>query len=254
MRTLSIGNSFSEDACGYLHQIADSLEIDLECVNLYIGGCSLEYHADNLAENRQNYDLQINGGHTGRKIGIHEALTTLGEFDVITLQQASHFSGIKDTYFPYVKQLYDACRKYQPNAKIMLHQTWAYEQNSSHPAFGENYKYNQRYMYECLREAYSDTARELGVGLIPVGDTVQYFRENIPEFDFAAGGVSLNRDGFHISIPLGRCLIAYVWIETLIGADVRKSNYIPAETDENTASLFPLVREKVHEYISDLRR
>ena len=50
MRSLSIGNSFSQDAYGYLHQIAASLGIEWECVNLYIGGCSLQYHAENLRE------------------------------------------------------------------------------------------------------------------------------------------------------------------------------------------------------------
>lgn len=250
MRSLSIGNSFSEDACGYLHQIADSVGVEWECVNLYIGGCSLEYHADNLANERQNYDLQINGNGTGRKIGIREALTTLGEFDIITLQQASHFSGMLDSYFPYIEELYRVCRELQPNAEICIHETWAYEQNSTHPAFGEHYHCDQRYMYECLHNAYSEAARKLGVKIIPVGDTVQYFRENIPEFDFASGGISLNRDGFHISIPLGRCLIAYVWIETIVSADVRQSNYVPDGTDEKIAALFPLVREAVHDFIA----
>ena len=74
MRTLSIGNSFSQDACAYLHQAAGSAGLDLECVNLYIGGCSLAYHAENLRENRENYALEINGTPTGRQISIPEAL------------------------------------------------------------------------------------------------------------------------------------------------------------------------------------
>lgn len=250
MRSLSIGNSFSDDACTYLHRIAESLGVEWECVNLYIGGCSLEYHADNLANDRSNYDLQINGSGTDRKIGIREALTTLGEFDIITLQQASHFSGMSETYFPYIEELYQVCRELQPNAEIYVHETWAYEQDSTHPAFGEHYHCDQQYMYESLHHAYYEAARKIGAKIIPAGDTVQHIRENIPEFDFASGGVSLNRDGYHMSIPLGRCLVSYVWIETIVGTDVRKSDYIPEGTDEKSAALFPLIREAVHNFFA----
>ena len=115
MKTLSIGNSFSQDACAYLHQVAASAGIEWECVNLYIGGCSLEYHAKNLWENRCGYALEINGADTGRQVSIGDALAS-GRFDFITLQQASHFSGMRETYFPYIKELYDACRAAQPDA------------------------------------------------------------------------------------------------------------------------------------------
>ena len=41
---LAIGNSFSQDATHYLHQIAASDNVEMKVVNLYIGGCSLEQH------------------------------------------------------------------------------------------------------------------------------------------------------------------------------------------------------------------
>ena len=41
MKVLAIGNSFSQDATRYLHQIAKANQFDLKVVNLYIGGCSL---------------------------------------------------------------------------------------------------------------------------------------------------------------------------------------------------------------------
>ena len=48
MKILSIGNSFSEDAQRYLHQIANANGDDIFCANLYIGGCSLERHYNNI--------------------------------------------------------------------------------------------------------------------------------------------------------------------------------------------------------------
>ncbi len=250
MRSLSIGNSFSQDAYGYLHQIAASLGIEWECVNLYIGGCSLEYHAENLRENRANYDLQINSASVGKQVSIREALCEMGEFDLITLQQASHFSGKPETYFPYIKELYDICRETQPNAKIVIHETWAYEIDADHGAFPD-YNRDQRYMYECLRDAYTRAAEELGVDIIPCGDAVQYVRENVPEFDYKNGGLSLNKDGFHMSRHIGRCLLAYVWIEKILGADVTKSQFIPEDADETTAQLITLVRNTVHNLMTD---
>ncbi len=245
MRTLSIGNSFSEDACGYLHQAAASAGIEWECVNLYIGGCSLEYHAENLREGRRNYGLEINGENTGRQVSIPEALSEMGRFDFITLQQASHFSGMKETYFPFIRVLYDACRAAQPDAEIVIHETWAYETDSTHGAF-PNYGSDQRRMYECLRDAYREAADTLGARLIPVGDTVQYLRENVPEFDYPNGGKALTRDGFHLAIPDGRYLAALVWIETLAKADARAVSYLPEGMMEERRAL---LAEQVHAFL-----
>ncbi|MBO6052914.1 MAG: DUF4886 domain-containing protein [Clostridia bacterium] len=245
MRTLSIGNSFSQDACGYLHQTAASAGIDWECVNLYIGGCSLAYHAENLREGRQNYALEINGAGTGRQISIPEALGEMGRFDFITLQQASHFSGMKETYFPFLRELYDACRAAQPDAEIVIHETWAYETDSTHGAFPD-YGSDQRHMYACLRDAYREAAEVLGVRMIPVGDTVQYLRENVPAFDYPHGGVPLTRDGFHLAIPDGRFLAALVWIETLAGADARDARFLPEGMTEERRTL---LAEEIHAFL-----
>ena len=38
LKVLAIGNSFSQNAMTYLHQIARAAGVDLQCVNLYIGG------------------------------------------------------------------------------------------------------------------------------------------------------------------------------------------------------------------------
>ena len=40
MKLLAVGNSFSQDACTFLHQTAQAQGLDLEVTNLYIGGCS----------------------------------------------------------------------------------------------------------------------------------------------------------------------------------------------------------------------
>ena len=44
MNILAIGNSFSQDATTYLHQVAKADGEDITVINLYIGGCSLYKH------------------------------------------------------------------------------------------------------------------------------------------------------------------------------------------------------------------
>lgn len=248
LRTLSIGNSFSQDACGYLHRIAASVGIDWECVNLYIGGCSLETHANNLASGAEAYSLEINGSATGKMVSVNDALKD-GTYDIVTLQQASHYSGKLPTYFPHIDILAEAVRAAQPEAKLMIHETWAYETDSTHGAFPE-YGCSQRKMYELLRDAYTCAAKKIGAELIPVGDAVQGLREDLPEFDYGNGGASLNRDGFHLSIPVGRCFAAYVWIEKICGADVRNSDFVPDGADVNTVQLLESAKNYAHEFVN----
>ena len=210
MRLLSIGNSFSQDAHAYLHDAACSLGLDIECLNLYIGGCSLERHYNNLLSGEKAYSPEYNGIP-------REGLVSLGEilegnrFDVVTLQQASHFSGKYETYHPYIDELYKKVIETQPYAKA---------------------------------------ASELGVDIIPVGSAVQYIRENVSEFDYSNGGISLNRDGFHLSIPLGRFLAALVWIEKLTGKDVTDVSYFPPECTDNDKKLIKVIAANVHKYMT----
>ena len=250
MKILSIGNSFSQDAHAYLHDAAASAGLSLDCVNLYIGGCSLERHYNNLLSGEKAYVPEYNGRAESELVSLPEMLA--GErYDIVTLQQASHFSGKYETYDPYITELYGAVRKNQPHAKIYIHETWAYETDCQYPLFA-NYGCSQAEMYRSLREAYSRISRELGLELIPAGSCVQYFRENLPQFDYAHGGKPLTRDGFHMSIPIGRLIVALVWLEKLFGADASKSVFVPAEAADEDTALLPEVRINVHRFMSSL--
>lgn len=60
-KILAIGNSFSEDATKYIHQLAADGGIDTKVVNLYIGGCSLERHWENIEKDKHDYQYQQDG-------------------------------------------------------------------------------------------------------------------------------------------------------------------------------------------------
>ena len=116
MNVLSIGNSFSCDAQRYLHGIAAADGYALNCFNLYIGGCPLATHFRNLHTDQPAYTLEMNGVNTGFRVSIKEALLNR-EWDVVTLQQASHDSCNYETYQPYLSVLADAVRTYADFAK-----------------------------------------------------------------------------------------------------------------------------------------
>ena len=215
MKLLSIGNSFSQDAQQWLHQIAVANGVDLETTNLMIGGCSLETHWSHVVDQQAEYYLEQNGQDMSRMISIDEALA-MENWDVITVQQASHHSGQPHSYVPYLTDLVAHVREKCPGAKIYFHQTWAYEIDSDHGGFA-NYNCDQGEMYRRICDCAEMARRLVGATVIPSGPVVQYLRENAPEFDYKNGALSLNRDGFHLSWDYGRYAAAATWYTVLTG-------------------------------------
>jgi len=218
MKLLSIGNSFSTDAHFYLHRLALLHGVDLYTANLFIGGCSLETHWQNMTENNADYDYEINGNVADRKISIAQALEE-DKWDVITFQQASAYSGIYETYEPYLTSLADYVKAKQPQAKLYFHQTWSYENGSEHPGF-VSYNCDSRRMFDGIVSASHIAADSIDALLIPAGTVIQQLRECVKEFDYTAGGLSLCRDTFHLSETYGRYAAAAIWLRTLTGKPI----------------------------------
>ena len=242
MKLLSIGNSFSTDSHKFLHMLAKVNGVNLECYNLFIGGCSLETHWQNYVENNEFYDLEINGNEATRKTSINEALT-MEKWDVITVQQASVFSGIYDSYLPFLTDLVAVVKENVPTVKIYFHETWSYEIGSAHEGF-LNYNSSQKEMYLRIKEASRKASELINAEIIPTGDVVQFVRENIPEFDFKNGGMSLCRDSFHLSEDYGRFLAGAVWLKKLTGKTLKEQPFSNFDF-EKVKKLINTVNEKV---------
>lgn len=226
MKILSIGNSFSVDSQTWARKAAAAGGETFELGNLYIGGCSLERHLHNAQTHEAAYSYRRNMVTMG-----DEGTATLDtglldeDWDYVTFQQASHFSGQWPTYEPYLRPLADYVRRRCPNAKFAVHQTWAYEQDSTHPGFA-HYENSQARMYVALHECYDRAAKLLDAPVIPCGDAVQFARA-LPPFDYAHGGKSLNRDGFHLSLVGGRYLAALVWFGFFTGRSPEEVAFVP---------------------------
>lgn len=221
MKILSIGNSFSEDAQAYLHKLASECGIDIDSVNLFIGGCSLETHYNNIKENKVAYMVEENGVRTEKWASVSSALNN-ENYDIITLQQASPSSGMPQTYIPYLVEIYNFVKEKQPNAKIYFHQTWAYEQGTERYPYYNN---DQHEMYRRIIDASEMASKLINAPIIPCGTVIQKIRDTIEEFDYNNGGMSLCRDGKHISLDYGRFALSATWIKTLTGKNVEIKSF-----------------------------
>ncbi len=229
MNILAIGNSFSEDATYYLHKIAKSANVDVTVVNLFIGGCSISTHAKNILNNNANYRYELNGEYTDRLASITDALKER-EWDIVTIQQRSGHSGVYETYGNDIKILIDCIKQNSPNSQIYFHQTWAYEIDSGHDDFAI-YGKNQAQMYNRIKETVTRVCNENKIEkIIPSGELINEIRKN-PPFDYANGGKSMCRDGFHMDLIYGRYALALLWFAVALDGDVLDATFVPSEND-----------------------
>ncbi|MDF2922549.1 MAG: hypothetical protein K0R57_1463 [Paenibacillaceae bacterium] len=224
LKVLAIGNSYSQDAIAYLHDLAHSSGIEVLAANLFNSGCPLQRHWEHVLGNSSQYLYELNGKGTGEMISIEAALAR-EKWDYVTFQQASRDSGLLDSYYPYIKNLSDYVTKHAPAAEQLIHQTWAYELDNTEEGFGI-YHHNQAEMHRALTEAYKAAAKSLGLRLIPSGQVIQELRRT-PAFDYANGGPSLQRDGSHLSLSYGRYAVAGTWYECIAKGNILENTYIP---------------------------
>ena len=230
---LMIGNSFSVDAARYTHQLSLGSDVEIELGVLYVGGCSLEQHVNFIKEGSSPYEWFINGESTGRYISLKDALL-MKKWDYITLQQVSVFSGLLDTFYPYINQLVEYVREYQQEATLVLHKTWPYETGFENTNF-EHYQYDRKTMYACINNAYAQVQKDLHINIvIRSGDIIESAIEKY--------GEHFHKDGFHLNDE-GRYLAALGFVHTFNGNKIISELYIPEGFDN----------EKCHEYDAFVR-
>ena len=217
VKILAIGNSFSEDAVeNNLHELAAAAGIETVIGNMYIPGCPLELHASNAATDASAYRYR-KIGTDGRVIQVdNEKLSTAladEDWDYVSVQQASHFSGCYDTYQPYLHQLIAYIRARVPSkTKIIFHQT---------RAGYEFYGKNQLKMFHAIVGAARKVMKEEGIRIvIPSGTAIQNARTS-------SYGDTMNRDGFHLNLVYGRYTAACTWFAKLFNRKVTGNSYAP---------------------------
>lgn len=235
-KILCIGNSFSTDATRYLESISNNT---LFVRNLFIGGCSLERHTQNLSTNAYDYEYQKDGeciieNGEMKMISILEAINA-DDWDYVTVQQVSNNAGVLDSYEPFLGQILSFVKEKLPKAKIVFHRTWAYEIDSDHGGFA-TYENDQQKMFDAIMQVTERVAKKYSLPVIPVGEAIQKLR-TLKEFDYKNGGLSLNRDGFHLSFDYGRYAAGLVWNKFFTNTNPKEVTFAPDNTDKNLIEL-----------------
>lgn len=186
VRLLAIGNSFSADVLSQLPALAKAGGRNLEYQHCMFGGARLEQHWARVeATDKDPSDAKaLYGG----KLTLRAAVK-LQPWDVVTIQQYSFISHDAATYRPHADKLVALIREGAPQAEIRMHQTWAYRNDD--PRFvpvakAQESEANQaettgakatpddmrssQDMHRMVAAAYRSVAKDLGLGLIPVGE------------------------------------------------------------------------------------
>ena len=256
IRVLCIGNSFSWDAVEQeLVPLCREKGVEVEIHNLYYGGCSLQQHAEFMLRDTAAYSHRVCTNSQSRivkdTISLKQALRD-GEYDFISLQQASHDSGIRSSYEPWLDILIDTVTAYQPKAQLCWMQTWAYSKDAKHPAY-PRYQSDQQVMWDSIQacmqyvqqifNAHFSTLNSQ-LTIVPCGTAIQLARQT-------KLGDTLCRDGYHLNYSYGRYTAACVWYEILTGKDVRKNRYM---NPQMTLKQRRLAQKSAHQAVRATRK
>ena len=241
MKKLSIvflANSFGDDTVEYMPKIAKDLGYDLDLYNLYIGGCPVESHINNILTNAKAYELRVYNKEkevweTEYNVSSKEFISSR-KWDFFITQQASHRSGVVDG-LEKVNELIDLVKGLlvDKSTKIGWNMTWSYPSFSRLEVFGNDFGFDQDAMYKGILT----NVQKVIVGnsnfsfIIPNGIAVKnarvYLRDEL-----------LHRDDLHLSLEFGRYLAGLTAIAVLLNDDLEEVLYHPEKVPAEIRDLF----------------
>lgn len=226
VKILTIGNSFSEDAVeNYLYDLAQAGGHTVMIGNMYIGGCNLETHWKNASGNLPAYQLRLvntDGNRGSLNNAVLREVIAGENWDYISFQEVSQQSGQIQGYSEYLPKLlaFADSLTTNPDVTFLLHQTWAYAQDSSHDGFA-NYDNDQQTMYQAIVDAVWQATELAPVDrVVPSGTAIQNARTSYI-------GDRFTRDGYHLSLTLGRFTAASTWYESIFGS-LENNTFVPS--------------------------
>ena len=257
-KILAIGHSYSNNAVQYISRIAKSMGKEVSATSLYQAGCPFERHVQFYNNDTLAYKFYVDAVNiSGTGLNTMKEVFKLHNYDYITIQQAPARATLFSTYWteekPWLTELYAIIKKHQPQAKILIHQTWSFSHKSATEGtewWATTYE-NSREMFLLIKEAYEMAADKLGIdketGIIPVGLAVQLAKDEYGYSDSYNIGYSklyppdssdenaakhcenraLYTDNIDHLNHRGRYLASCVWLEKIFGYDCRNAAFVP---------------------------
>ena len=227
MKVLFIANSFADDTIEYMPRIAKDFGIDLEVHNLYIGGCSIETHINNILNNAPAYEYRIfdenkDEWYTKYNVSINETLEN-ERWDIIVLQQCSALSGVKNG-LEGIEKLIDLVDSHTVNKdyELIWNMTWSYPKENQFDVFRDHFNYDSEYMFSCIAANVKEKIIPIKKfkKIIPNGTAVENVRNVFTS-------EQIHRDYFHLTFGLGRYMAGLTAMKTIFDIDLSKTKYCP---------------------------
>jgi len=232
VKILTIGNSFAENALTYLRQITESVDgCNIVIGKANIGGCYLEKHANLIKECEKDPALKP----YGEKYTLKDMLLQ-EKWDVVTIQQVSNLSFRTETYQPYADEIVEFVKKYAPQTKIYIHETWAYAPDC--PRL-DQLGTTQKKMYRGLKKNYKNLSKRYDAPVLPSGDA--FYRASKKDKDLDIWNPN---DRFHAN-KNGCYLAGCVWFGKLFGISPTNIKFKPEEISVETAEYLKTTASKV---------
>lgn len=230
IKILSIGNSYSLNSMWELYSICKQAGVkDIDIAIMYIGGCSLDQHWENVQNNSATYTLYRNNNGSWVTTDNYsiETIISEGNWDVITLQNSSGMSGRSDG-FTNLDNMVNYVSGKCPDAKILWHMTWGY-QSGSKWLTPSNYNGDEMIMYNSIVEcAQNIVAKNNKIhSIVPVGTAVMNARTSRLKNEIHQD------DGSHLSEDTGYYVGAFTWFSYLTGMSVYDVNFISLNSTLN---------------------
>ncbi len=250
---LFLANSFADDTIQYMPEIAHELGYDLDVNNLYIGGCDINSHINNILNKEKAYELRIYNKEkhiweTQYALSINEYIPSK-KWDYIVLQQSSYYSGLPHG-LDNIEKLVELVKGLaNSNVKLIWNMTWSYPHYSDLEVFKKEYRNDSKFMYDSIVKNVKEyiLPNKDFVKIIPNGTALGNAREHLQD-------ELLYRDGFHLSFQFGRFLAGLMAIRVILDEDITNVNYHPVEIDESTIKIYKDSVRKAIESPLEIRR
>lgn len=230
LKILFIGNSFAVDTTDQAAQVAKALGVKkIKIGTLYAGGCAIGMHYEHAIKDIPLYVYYQNEGEGWTETyeyKISDAIKS-DDWDWIVLNHGTAGTNRYTSPECYEKldPLIDYVKNLAPkNVKIAYNLTWMGEPYHDHHEI-KSYNGDTATMRKNMVEVTKQTVLKAKIDvLIPTGTAVENAR--------TANIGLLTRDGYHLSLGVGRYIAALTFISTLTGLPIEDIEWTPEGVSE----------------------